>query len=285
MILVTGATGHIGRAVTTLLLAAGERVRAMARDPAKLAAGDAEPVAGDYADPDSLDRAFAGVDRALIVSGYAPPGERARLHGNAIAAARRAGVGFIAYTSFQGASPQSRFPMARDHAETELLLEGSGVPFAALRDNFYLDLLPEMFGADGVLRGPGASGSVAWVARSDVARTIVAILREPAGKSGTFDVTGPESLTLAESATRLAALTGRTLTYEPESVEAGRVWRAATGAPEWEVDTWLGSYEAIAAGEVAAVSATVEAITRAAPVGFEEYFRTQPQLLASVHTG
>jgi uncharacterized protein YbjT (DUF2867 family) len=280
MILVTGASGQIGRRVAALLRASGKAVRLMARNPATLPEDGFERVAADYSDPDALDRAFAGIDAALLVSGYAPPGERARLHANAIDAARRSGVSFLVYTSFQGASPSSRFPMSRDHAQTEELLERSGIPFTALRDSFYLDLLPDMFDDRGVVRGPAGDGVVAWVARSDVARTAATILSGTDRKSGVFDVTGPEAISLAEAAASISALIDRQLRYVDESVEDGRAWRAATGAPAWEVDTWLGSYEAIAAGEVASVSPTVEHITGSPPESLQQYFSANPALLS-----
>lgn len=186
------------------------------------------------------------------------------------------------YLSFQGAAPGSKFPMARDHHQTEELLERSGIPFAALRDNLYLDILPEMFGSAGVARGPAGDGAAAFVSRDDVARVAATALSRPDVVRGAVDVTGPEALTLAEVARRLAALAGRQLRYENESVATGRAWRAQLGAPAWEVDTWLGSYEAIAAGELAATSDAVARLTGRAPESLESYFTRNPELLAAL---
>ena len=105
-------------------------------------------------------------------------------------------------------------------------------------------------------------------------------LSRPDVVRGALDVTGPEALTLAEAARRLAPLAGRQLRYEDESVAAGRAWRAQLGAPDWEVDTWLGSYEAIGAGELAAPSDAVARLTGRAPESLESYFARNPQLLA-----
>jgi uncharacterized protein YbjT (DUF2867 family) len=281
MILICGASGNIGRRTAAILAEHGRSLRLLLRDPARAPRlAGAEVVAGDYADPASLDRAFAGIATALIVSGYAEPGKRAQLHGNAIDAARRAGVAHLVYLSFQGAAPDSKFPMARDHHFAELLLEASGIPYASLRDNLYLDILPEMFGREGVVRGPAADGAAAFVSRDDVARVAAAALSRPDVVRGAVEVTGPEALTLSEAARRLSALAGRELRYENESVEAGRVWRAQLGAPVWEVDTWLGSYEAIAAGELAATSDAVARFTGRPPESLESYFARRPELLA-----
>lgn len=280
MILITGATGNIGRRTAELLSEQGRQLRLMVRDPSKAPRlPGAEAVRGDYSDPATLDTAFANVETALIVSGYARPGERALLHKNAFDAAARAGVSHLVYLSFQGAAPDSKFPMSRDHYQSEQYLRESGVPFTALRDNLYLDLIPEMFDAQGVMRGPAGQGKAALVSREDVTRVAAAVLSSPAGSGATYDVTGPEALTMTETARRLSALVGRELRYEDESVEEGRRWRSQSGAPDWEVETWLGSYEAIAAGELEQTSDTVLRITGSRPFDLEAYFTARPQLL------
>jgi NAD(P)H dehydrogenase (quinone) len=279
-ILITGAAGHVGRQVTALLAAQGVALRLMGRQPDRIQCPEgATAVYGDYADTASLDAAFTGVQTAFVVSGYAEPGKRAQLHRNAFEAAARAGVGHVVYLSFQGAAPDSKFPMSRDHYQSEQYLQAAGVPYTAVRDNLYLDLLPEMFDQAGVLRGPAGEGATAFVARDDAARVAAALLLHPPATSQALDVTGPEAITLAAAAQRLTALVGRPLRYEAETAEAGRVWRSQLGAPAWEVDTWLGSYEAIAAGELSAVSPVVQQVTGEAPRPLEAYFAQRPHLL------
>jgi NAD(P)H dehydrogenase (quinone) len=109
MILITGATGNIGRRVTELLSKRGETLRLMGRRVESIPhLAPSESVVADYANPASLDIAFEGIDRAFIVSGYAEPGRRAELHRNAFRAASRAGVRHLVYLSFLGASSQSK---------------------------------------------------------------------------------------------------------------------------------------------------------------------------------
>ncbi|RZK44903.1 MAG: NAD-dependent epimerase/dehydratase family protein, partial [Hymenobacter sp.] len=222
-ILITGAAGHVGRQVTALLAAQGATLRLLGRQPERIICpAGATAVYGDYADPLSLAAAFAGVQTAFVVSGYAEPGKRAELHRNAFEAAARAGVGHVVYLSFQGAAPDSRFPMARDHFQSEQYLQATGVPYTAVRDNLYLDLLPEMFDAQGVVRGPAGDGATAFVARDNAAQVAAALLLHPPATSRALDVTGPEAITLAEAARRLTTLVGRPLRYEAETVATGR---------------------------------------------------------------
>lgn len=279
-ILVTGATGNIGGRVAALLAARGLSVRRLARDPSRLPElARSEAVAGDYGDRAALDVAMRGIDTVFLASAGAAPFARARLHGTVIDAAAAAGVRRLVYLSFQGASATSPFPYSADHLLSEAHLRQSGLAFTIMRDSFYLDLLPELADADGVIRSPGGADAVAWVSREDVARTVAAVVAESGHENRTYDVTGPESFSLAEACARLAALTGAGPTYRTETVEEGRAWRAARGAAAWEVDVWLGSYLAMGSGELAAVSDTVRLITGTPPETLETYFGSRPRLL------
>lgn len=284
MILITGATGHVGGRTAELLSADGRELRLLARDPARAPRlPGARAVAGDYEDAAAIEAAVAGVRTVFLVSaGEREPGVRPRLHGNVIDAGAGAGVERLVYLSFQGASPRSRFPASHDHAATEDHLRASGLGFTILRDSLYMDLLASMFGDDGVVRGPAGDGRAAWVAREDVARVAATVLADADGghAGAIYDLTGPEALGLAEVARRLSGLAGRELRYHDETVEDGRRWRAALDAPAWEVELWLGSYLAIAAGELARVSDAVARITGRAALGLEAYYRERPHLLA-----
>lgn len=279
-ILVTGATGHIGGRVAELLVERGAAIHRLARDPAKVPALEGAPaLRGDYADRASLVRAMDGIDTVFLASAFGPPLKRAGLHGNVIDAAAEAGVRRLVYLSFQSASATSPFPYSADHLLTEAHLKQSGLAFTILRDSFYLDLLPEMADSQGTIRGPAGSGRVAWVAREDVAQVVAAVLVGQGHEDQTYDVTGPDAFGIAEAAARLSALTDRTVRYEEETPEAGRQWRAATGAAEHEVDVWIGSYLAMASGELSATSDTVERLVGRKPMTLEAYFAKYPARL------
>lgn len=270
MILVTGASGHIGGRVAQLLVEHGLTTRRLVRDAAKAPTLAGSPIAiGDYANPESLEAAMAGIDTVFLASAGAPPLKRAALHGNVIYAAAAAGVRRVVYLSFQAASATSPFPYSADHLLSEAHLKQSGLAWTILRDSFYQDLVPDLADAEGVVRSPGGDGKVAWVAREDVAQVAAAVLADEGHAGRTYDLTGPEALSLQEAVGRVSARTGRRLSYLLETIEAGRAWRAATGAADWEVDVWIGSYLAMGNGELAATSGAVEAILGRPPLSFE----------------
>jgi uncharacterized protein YbjT (DUF2867 family) len=280
LILVTGATGHIGKRVAELLAEQGYSLRLMVRDPGKAPdLAGSQLVIADYSDPQTLVTAFADVDAALVVSVYGKPGQRALLHKNAFEAAAQAQVKHIVYTSFQGAAPTSKFPYARDHHQSEQYLKETGIAYTVLRNNLYLDGIAHFFDEHGVARMPIKHGALAFVTREDVARVAAASLHKPGSSPAAYDVTGPEALTGEELVGRLSALVGRELRFKSETMEEGRKWRSQLGAPDWEVDIWLGNYAAIEAGELEQTSDTVFQLTGRQPYRLETYFEKYPHLL------
>ena len=279
LILVTGATGKIGSSIAKQLERLGKEFRLLVRDPKKLSSfPSAEKVTGDYGDVESLDHAFRGVSSAFIVSGYAKPGERSKLHRNAFQAAQRAGVRYLIYLSTLGASPNSRFPMSRDHYESEGFLKVTGVPHTILRDSFYSELAVQMFNEDGVMKGPGGQGKVSWVGREEIAEAAAKLLASDTPLLGTFPMTGPTALSLSETAALIGSLKHRSLRYEDEPVDVAKEWRSKLGVPTWEVDTWVGSYEAIAAGEFEAIDPALGTILGRPAGDLQTYISGRPDL-------
>ena len=280
-VVVTGVTGGLGGRVARRLAERGVGQRLVARDPGRAPElAGAEVAAGSYDDRDSLRRAFAGAHTLFMVSASEDP-DRLRLHANVVGAATDAGVERVVYTSFFGAAPDCSFTFGRDHWHTEELIKGSGLRFTMLRDNLYLDFLPLMVGADGVIRGPAADGRVAAVARDDIADVAAAVLLADGDRHDgrSYDLTGPEALTMAEVAQRLSELAGRTITYHPETLEEAYASRASYGAPDWEVDGWVTTYVAIANGELEAVGGDVAAVAGHPPMGLDDFLRGNPDSL------
>jgi NAD(P)H dehydrogenase (quinone) len=278
MLLITGASGRIAHRAAALLAQRGYGLRLMTRTPQQAPQLDgAEVVRGDFADPATLEDAFAGVSAALLISGSGKPGERALLHRNAFEAAARARVKHVVYLSLQGASPSSKYPYSRDHALSEQYLAVTGVPYTVLRNAFYLDMFLDKFDADGVMRGPANETPGAFVSREDAAGTAAAVLANP--PSGTYDVTGPDALSLADVARRFSALTVRQLRYQPESTKSSRDRLSKLEPASWRVDLSVGWFEAIAAGELERTADSVFRFTGKQAMSLEEYFTLFPDLL------
>jgi NAD(P)H dehydrogenase (quinone) len=256
----TGVTGHVGSRVRELLPDTGQPLVLLARTPGNVTAGPRDEVRRcDFADPDGAADALAGVDTLLMVSA-SEAADRLDQHRAFVRAAATAGVRHIVYTSFQGAAPDCTFTLGRDHWATEEAIREAGLGFTFLRDSFYADFLPLM-AQDGVIRGPARNGRVAAVARDDVAAVAAAVLGDPGGHAGAaYDLTGPEAITLTEAAALITEVTGRPTRYLDETVEEAYASRASYGAPDWQVDAWVSTYTAIAAGEVATVSDAVSRI-------------------------
>jgi NAD(P)H dehydrogenase (quinone) len=281
MIVITGASGRIGRRTAELLASTGQCLRLMSREPGNVPAlRNAESVYGDFSDRPSLDAAFAGAETVLVISGSAPPGERAELHRNAFEAAKRANAAHVVYLSLEGAARDSKYPYSRDHYQSEEYLAQSGVPFTVLRDAFYMEMFVDLFDGDGVVRGPAGQRRGAFVSREDVARTAAAVVKAPPG--GIHDVTGPEALTVAEVALQLSTMTGRKLRFEDESAESMRSRLSETGTPELKIELSVGWFKAIGAGELERPSDTVRRFTGTAPLSLEGYFFGFPELLRAL---
>lgn len=261
-IVVTGATGRLGGRVAQRLAELGVAQRLLVRDPGRAPRlTGAEVVQATYADGGAVRAALAGAHTVLMVSAAETP-DRVAQHRTFVDAAASAGVEHLVYTSFYGAAPDATFTLARDHWATEEHIRASGLRSTFLRDSLYADFLPLMVGEDGVLRGPAGDGAVAAVGQDDIADAAVAVLRDPAPHAGaTYDLTGPEALTLDEVATRLSAALGRSIRYHAETVPEAYASRAAYGAPDWQLDAWVSTYLAIADGSLAGVSTAIADLT------------------------
>jgi NAD(P)H dehydrogenase (quinone) len=287
VIAVTGVTGGLGGRVARRLAERGARQRLVARDPERAPAlAGAETAIGSYDDRDGLRRAFEGAQALFMVSASEDP-DRLRLHTNVVEAAADAGVERVVYTSFFGAAADCTFTFGRDHWHTEELIRGSGLRHTFLRDNLYIDFLPLLAGADGVIRGPAGDGRVAAVTRDDIADVAVAVLGDggAAHDGRSYDMTGPEAFTLAEAAEALSRVTGRVITYHPETLEEAYASRAHYGAPAWEVAGWVTTYAAIANGELEAVSGDVAAVAGHPPMRLAEFLRRNPDSVRPLAAG
>jgi NAD(P)H dehydrogenase (quinone) len=279
MIVLTGATGKLGRLVVERLLpVVGPGGLAVSvRDPAKaadLAALGVRVRRGDFTDPASLVSAFEGADQVLLVSGPADPAP----HRAAILAARDAGAQRIVYTSHAGVDPDSQFVATRGHAATERDLAESGVPFTALRNGFYATSARWMMGrpeVTGEILLP-ADGPVHWTAHTDLADAAVIALTAPERLSGpTAPLTGPQALDFDDIAALVSDLIGRTVVRTVVSDDEYLASLHATGVPAEFAELGLGIFRASRRGEFATVDPTLGELLGREPVKFEDLLRAE----------
>jgi uncharacterized protein YbjT (DUF2867 family) len=170
LIAVTGATGEVGSRVVTRLAERGATQRLVVRDPGRAPRdppGEIRQASG-YG-------ALQGADTVFLIPA-AEAADRVEQHIAAVDAAVEAGVRRIVYLSWFGAGPEATFTLARDHWHTEEHIRASGVDWAFLRMNLYMDFIPTMVAADGTIRGPAGDGTLAAVLRDDVAAAAVSVL-------------------------------------------------------------------------------------------------------------
>lgn len=281
MIVVTGATGQLGRQVVKGLSnkLPCAQIGVSVRDPEQaddLKQRGVRVCKGDFADPASLAEAFDGAEQVLLISVNKFGEEAVRQHGNAIQAAKKAGAKRILYTSHQGASSTSAFVPARNHAATEALLQACGVPYLSLRNGFYAEsALFQMGGLKqtGKISVP-EDGPVSWTARGDLAEAAVAALTGPDLFEGISPpLTSLQTLDFAGIAQIASELLGRDIVRETVSDEAYRTALISHGLPEVMADGLGSLYTASRAREFAVIDPTLERLLGRSPTAMKDVLR------------
>ena len=214
--------------------------------------------------------------------------DRVQEQTTAIDAALAVGVKRIVYLSFLSAAADATFLLARDHYHCEAHIKNSGVAFTFLRMSLYADLVPYFVPASGIIREAAGFGKIAWVARDDLADVAVAVLSGSGHDGQTYDVTGPEALTMTETAEQLTSLVGRPIRYEmitPPQARAAIIaeWdterraQQGVGFDQYEVEARLSHFVEIATGEVSQVSDIVPKLTGHPAQRLVECLRKRPE--------
>ncbi|PRX19063.1 NAD(P)H dehydrogenase (quinone) [Actinoplanes italicus] len=236
-IAVTGATGQLGRLVVESLIARGTEpgeIVAVVRDTAKadgLRALGVEVREGDYDRPETLTAALTGVHRLLLISGNAV-GQRVAQHTAVIEAARAAGVGFLAYTSILRADT-TPIGLAPEHQATEEKIKNSGIPYAFLRNGWYVENYAGALAgavAQGTLYGSAGDGKIAAATRADFAEAAAVVLIN--GEPGVYELAGDHGFTLAELAAETARQSGSPIAYQNLPVADYTQALVGAGLPE-----------------------------------------------------
>ena len=239
MIIVTGASGQLGRLVINALLEQlpASQIAAAVRHPDKvadLAARGVEVRHADYDQPAGLAAAFAGADKLLLISAN-EVGRRVPQHRAVIDAARQAGVGLLAYTSILHAD-RSPLPLAAEHRETERLIKAAGLPAVILRNGWYTENYLGGVGAaleHGVLFGSAGDGRIASAARADYAAAAAAVLTAEDQAGRVYELAGDDAYSLSELAAEISRAAGRSVTYQDLPPAEFIAAMLGAGLPDW----------------------------------------------------
>jgi NAD(P)H dehydrogenase (quinone) len=306
---IAGASGELGCRVASRLAARGVTQRLVVRNPAlaPILPGAKVVEASSYGDASAMHQALAGVHTLFLISardrfGVAhisarnhtipPPYDRLQQHRIAIDAAADAGVRHIIYLSMIKAAPDATFILAHDHFHTEQYIQASGMAFTFLRTSLYTDNVPQCVSADSVIRAPAGEGRVAWVTRDDIADVAAAVLTGTGHEGHIYDVTGPEAITMAETAEKLSSALKRKITYQAQTAQEARATRTTSrleafdaerrmltghGLDDYEVEVFVTHFLQIAAGDLADVSDTVPKLAGHPAQSLAEYLRQHPE--------
>jgi uncharacterized protein YbjT (DUF2867 family) len=282
LIAVVGATGTVGSEVVRQLVAAGHRVRAVARDLAKAAKLDdaAEIVQADLAEPKSLATAFADADKVFVLAN----GPAIAMQGNAFAAAKRAGVRHIVGLSAQELDFRelADAPLGQWHLESERSLQQSGVPWTILRPSSFASnmLIPFLFDLkQGAAMLPAGNGKEAPIDPRDIAAVAVKTLTTPGHEGKTYVLTGPALLSFTEMTAKASAVAGKPLRYVDVRETEARDRLLAAGLIPPYVDSLLRHFAAIKAGRVYLTSTVGDLLGRPART-FDDWLRDHAAALA-----
>jgi NAD(P)H dehydrogenase (quinone) len=266
-IVITGATGQLGRLVVEALLESGlpaEQIVAAGRTVDRIADLGRRGVqvrSIDYSQPESLREAFAGADKVLLVSG-SEVGQRVEQHRNAINAAKEAGVGLIGYTSIANADTTA-MQLAAEHLATEEILRDSGVPFVLLRNGWYLEnytgQLPVQV-QHGAVFGSAGEGRVSAAARADYAAAAAAVLLRDDQAGKVYELGGDDAFTLSELAGAVSAASGKPVTYTDLPAEKYTQVLVEAGLPESYAAVLADSDLGIARGDLLVTSGDLSAL-------------------------
>ncbi len=257
MIVVTGATGKLGRLVVDELLktvAATEIVAAVRslEKAAELKAKGVEVREADYSRPETLAEAFRGAEKVLLISGNEIGLERVKQHVAVIQAAKEAGVRLLVYTSLLGADT-STLLLAPDHRATEEALKAAGLPYVVLRNGWYLEnhteaLEPAL--AHGAVLGSAGDGRFSSAARLDYAAAAAAVLTRDGFENKTFELAGDQSYTLSELAAEVSKQAGKPVVYTNLPVPAYAEALERVGLPKPIAEMLAKADESAEAGEL-----------------------------------
>lgn len=277
MILITGATGKVGRQVVAALKARNAAFRVISRNPNKAAeilGPDIAAVAADFARPESLKPAFAGVDHLFLLCG--PNEHKAALEIGVVDAAKAAGIRHIVKLSVYGAAEDCSAQVMRDHRKVERHIERLGFDWTHLRPNLFMQHFlnhAAAIKAEGVIHAPLADSRVSMVDTRDIGAVAAAALTEPGHAGQAYELTGPAAPTYDEIAALFSKQLGRPIRYENITAETAHRNMRAAGSAEWHATVLGEIYAFFRAGEGARINDAIERVSRQRARSMEDFVR------------
>ena len=273
MILITGATGNIGKELVPLLLESGQPVRVLVRDECKVAHLDAgvERAMGDFDKPETLAAAVKGVERIFLVT------YETQQDVNVLEAARRAGVQHIVKLSTLEAA-EHKIQVGRWHYERERLICASGLDWTFLRPGMFMSNAIEWWSdsikrQDSVFFPGGKKGRVAPVDPGDIARVSALALTQPGHCGQVYELTGPELLTIGEMVQTISRVLGRPLQYVDIPPIAAKLFMLKSGMDKTLVSAFMEMLATLRKNQGAILTRTFEQVTGCPPRTFEAWCR------------
>ncbi len=285
MILVTGATGHLGRATINFLLkkVPANQISALVRSEAKGAEFTEKDITvhiGDYTDYDSMVKAFAGTDKLFLISSSDFSKEdRVAQHTNAIKAAKAAGVQHVVYTGFDLKDPDhtALAELEDAHKETADYLKTSGLSYTVLDNNLYADTLPQFLGEKVLETGvffPAGFGKVPFATRMDMAEASATLLASDAYQENAYPFASDEVYSFDDIAKILSELSGKEVPYLNPSKETFITQMKGFGVPEMAAGFMAAFGEAIANDELDTKRTVLPELLGRKPTSLKEYLKS-----------
>lgn len=281
MILVTGATGQLGSAIIAQLLAKtpASNIAALARNEQKAAILREKGIhvrIADFDDAHSLDTAFEGIEKILLISTVDP--NRFEQHKNVVDAAKKAGVKHIGYTSvtLNSLEDSAIKPLMESHFQTENYIIESGLSYTFFRNSLYADIIPLFAGAGATENGvrvPGGSGKVAYALRREMGEAIANALAGHGHENKSYLITGAARYSFADIAAALSELSGKDVAFEDVDADDFAQGLAQSGAPESLVWLVTGFVADIKAGNFDTESDDLERLLGRKPAGLKQALR------------
>jgi NAD(P)H dehydrogenase (quinone) len=279
MILITGATGHLGTAVIKNLLkqTSANQIAAFVRDESKASALRAYGVeirVGSYDDTASIDQAMKDIKKVLLIAGTDEE-NRLQQHQNVVDAAKKAGVQCVTYTSRNLKDPNTLVnKLMVGHFQTEDYIKASGLDYAIFRNVLYMDTIPQFVGGESVLDTginlPTGDGRVSFALRSEMGEAIADVLLESACSNRIYNLTGSETYSFDDVAATLSDLSGKKVAYTPAEKSVFETQMKERGTPETVVQKVVGFLTDIKNGQEEAISSDLENLLGRKPASLKQ---------------